>query len=109
MVQMPKYAKFLKDLLTNKRRWDDHETVPLTETCSSIISRKIPPKLKDPGSFTIPCTVGTSEFPRCLYDLGASINLMPLSIFRSLGLGDMKATNMSLQLADHSINLSLWT
>ena len=100
---MPNYAKFLKDLITKKRRWDDHETLPLTETCSSIISRKIPAKLKDPGSFTIPCTVGISDFPRCLCDLGASINLLPLSVFRNLGLGDVKPTNMSLQLADHSI------
>ena len=48
MAQMPKYAKFLKDFITNKRCWDDNKIVPLTETCSSIISRKIPPKLKDP-------------------------------------------------------------
>ena len=64
---------------------------------------KFLPNLKDPGSFTIPCIVGTIGFPRCLCDLGASINLMPLSIFRKLGLGDVKATNMTLQLADHSI------
>ena len=70
--------------------------MPLGETCSSIISRKIPTKLKDPGSFTIPCVVGMNEFPHCLCDLGASINLMPLSIFRKLGLGDVKATNMTL-------------
>ena len=76
LLQMPNYAKFLKNLITKKRRWDDHETIPLTETCSSIISRKIPAKLKDPGSFTIPCIIGPSEFPRCLCDLGASINLL---------------------------------
>ena len=96
LVQMPKYAKFLKEIITNKRTWDNNETVPLGETCSSIISRKIPTKLKDPGSFTIPCVVGMNEFPHCLCDLGASINLMPLSIFRKLGLGDVKATNMTL-------------
>ena len=64
---------------------------------------KIPAKLKDPGSFTIPCIVGTSEFPKFLYDLGASINLLPLSIFRNLELRDVKPTNISLQLVDHSI------
>ena len=100
---MPKYAKFLKEIITNKHTWDNNETVPLGETCSSIISRKIPTKLKDPGSFTIPCIIGINEFPRCLCDLGTSINLMPLSIFRKLGLGDVKAANMTLQLADHSI------
>ena len=77
--------------------------MPLGETCSSIISRKIPTKLKDLGSFTIPCVVGINEFSHCLCNLGASINLMHLSIFRKLGLGDVKATNMTLQLADHSI------
>ena len=91
---MPNYAKFLKELFTKKCIWDDHETVPLTETCSSIISRKIPTKLKDPRSFTIPCIVGTSEFSKCLSDLGASINLLPLSVFRNLGFGDVKPTNM---------------
>ena len=93
----------MKDLITKKSRWDDHKTIPLIETCSSIISRKIPAKLKDLGSFTIPCIVGTSEFPKYLCDLGASINLLPHLFFRNLGLGDVKPTNMSLQLADHSI------
>ena len=73
------------------------------KTCSFIISRKIPIKLKDPGSFTIPCTLNSKEFPKCLCDLGASINLMPLSPFRELNLREMINTNMTLQLADHSI------
>ena len=65
--------------------------------------KKLPTKLKDPGSFMILCIVRTNEFPCCLCDLCASINLMPLSIFRKLGLGDVKVTNMTLQLVDHSI------
>ncbi|XP_050233254.1 uncharacterized protein LOC126681748 [Mercurialis annua] len=100
---MPKYAKFLKDILTNKRKWTDDVTISLTENYSSIISKKIPTKLKDPGSFTIPCVVGDMEFSKCLCDLGASINLMPLSIFQKLVLGDVKETSMLLQLADQSI------
>ncbi|XP_010247553.1 PREDICTED: uncharacterized protein LOC104590540 [Nelumbo nucifera] len=100
---MPQYAKFLKEIITSKRRWEDDQTVSLTEKCTSIITSKMPAKLKDPGSFTIPCVVGSIEFPNCLYDLGASINLMPLSIFRKLGLGEVKPTLMTLQLADHSI------
>ena len=91
---MPNHDKFFKDLITKKRRWDDHETIPLIETCSSIISKKILVKLKDPGSFTIPCVVGNLEFTKCLCDLGASINLMPLSVFKNLGLGDVKPTNI---------------
>lgn len=102
-MQIPKYAKFLKNLITNKLHWDEHEIILLIETCSSIISRKIPTKLKDPESFTIPCIVGTSEFSRCLCDLGVSINLMFLSVFKKLELGDMKSTNISLQVANHFI------
>ena len=100
---MPKYAKFLKDIIINKQKWNENKMVPLTETCSSIILRKIPVKLKDLGIFTIPYTLNSKEFPKCLCDLGASINLMPLSLFRELNLGEVINTNMILYLADHSI------
>ncbi|KAL5574205.1 hypothetical protein UlMin_023802 [Ulmus minor] len=103
LEQMPKYAKFLKEVLSNKRRLEVNEKVMLTEECSAILQRKLPPKLKDPGSFTIPCTIGDFEFDKVLCDLGASINLIPLSIFRKLGLGEVKPTTVSLQLADRSI------
>ncbi|KAL5583050.1 hypothetical protein UlMin_015492 [Ulmus minor] len=103
LEQMPKYAKFLKEVLSNKRRLEANEKVMLTEECRAILQRKIPPKLKDPGSFTIPCTIGDFEFDKVLCDLGASINLMPLSIFRKLSLGEVKPTTVSLQLADRSI------
>ena len=75
----------------------------LIEESSAILQKKLPPKLKDPGSFTIPFTIGKSYFDRALCDLGASINLMPLSVFRKLGLGEVKSTTISLQLADRSI------
>ena len=75
----------------------------LTEECSAILQRKLPPKLKDLGSFTIPCTIGDFIFDKVLCDLGVSINLMPLSTFRKLGLGEVKPTTVSLQLADRSI------
>ncbi|KAL5558879.1 hypothetical protein UlMin_035090 [Ulmus minor] len=100
---MPKYAKFLKEVLSNKRRLEGNEKVMLTEECSAILQRKLPQKLKDPGSFTIPCTIGDFEFDKVLCDLGASINLMPLSIFRKLGFGEVKPTTVTLQLADRSI------
>ncbi|KAL5564470.1 hypothetical protein UlMin_027634 [Ulmus minor] len=103
LEQMPKYAKFLKEVLSNKRRLEANEKVMLTEECSAILQRKLPPKLKDPGSFTIPCTIGDFEFDKVLCDLGASINLMPLSIFKKLSLGEVKPTTVSLQLADRSI------
>ncbi|KAL5577508.1 hypothetical protein UlMin_019207 [Ulmus minor] len=92
--QMPKYAKFLKEVLSKKRRLEGNEKVMLTEECSAILQRKLPQKLKDPGSFTIPCTIGDFEFDKVLCDLGASINLMPLSIFRKLGLGEVKPTRL---------------
>ena len=103
LEQMPTYVKFMKDILSKKRRLEEYETIALTEECSAIIQKKLPQKLKDPGSFTIPCTIGNAVFERALCDLGASINLMPLSIFRRLGLGEAKPTTVTLQLADRSL------
>ncbi|XP_075515330.1 uncharacterized protein LOC142549969 [Primulina tabacum] len=103
LAQMPSYAKFLKEILSNKRKLVDFETVKLSEKCYAILQNKLPPKLKDPGSFSIPCTVGTSNFSKALCDLGASINLMPYSCFEKLKIGEVKPTTISLQLADRSI------
>ncbi|CAN6688478.1 unnamed protein product [Malus baccata var. baccata] len=100
--QVPKYAKFLKELCTNKRRFNDQETVALSEEVSAVLQRKLPPKLEDAGSFTIPCVIGGKEFGRALCDLGASINLMPYSVYESLNLGDLKETKVVIQLADRS-------
>nr|XP_028954195.1 uncharacterized protein LOC103425555 [Malus domestica] len=100
--QVPKYAKFLKELCTNKRRFNDQETVALSEEVSAVLQRKLPPKLKDAGSFTIPCVIGGKEFGRALCDLGASINLMPYSVYESLNLGDLQETKVVIQLADRS-------
>jgi len=103
IAQMLKYAKFLKEILSNKRKLIEFETIALSEECLVIILKKLPPKLKDPGSFTIPCTIGDSHFEKALCDLGASINLMPFSVFRKLGMKEPKYTTISLQLADRSI------
>ena len=103
LEQMPSYVKFMKDILSQKRRLDDFETVNVTEECSAILQRKLPQKLKDPGSFTILCTIGNAIFERALCDLGASINLMPLSISKRLGLGEACPTTVTLQLADRSL------
>ncbi|XP_042972995.1 uncharacterized protein LOC122304796, partial [Carya illinoinensis] len=103
LEQMPNYVKFLKDIISKKRRLEEFETVKLSEECSAILQKKLPQKLKDPGSFTLPCTIGNSFFDKVLCDLGASINLMPLSVCRKLGLEEMKPTTISLQLADRSI------
>ncbi|XP_020272502.1 uncharacterized protein LOC109847682 [Asparagus officinalis] len=71
--QMPSYAKFLKEIISNKMKLEEYETVALTEECSAIIQNKLPPKLKDPGSFSIPCVIGDVSINRALCDLGASV------------------------------------
>ncbi|XP_050217929.1 uncharacterized protein LOC126668795 [Mercurialis annua] len=104
--EMPQYAKFLKDIITNKRSWDSGATVPIPEVCNSIILNDLPAKLKDPGSFSIPCIVCTMSTINCLCDLGTSINLMPLTLFRALcGDQTVKSTSMVLQIADHSLKM----
>ncbi|XP_015947338.1 uncharacterized protein LOC107472329 [Arachis duranensis] len=84
LEQMPLYAKFLKELITKKRSWQEKETVILTQECSAIIQKGLPPKLKDPGSFLIPCTIGNMAIDKSLCDLGASINLMSLTMMKRL-------------------------
>ena len=103
LSQMPKYAKFLKELISNKKKLQECETITLTKECSAIISNKLPLKRKHPGSLTIPCSVGNLKFQRALCDSGASINLMPLSVYRKLGLGEAKPTSIKLQLADRTV------
>ncbi|XP_074323550.1 uncharacterized protein LOC141660464 [Apium graveolens] len=88
--------------MSRKRRLKELEIVAFTEECSAILQKKLSPKLKDPGSFTIPCTIGTQNIGRALCDLGASVNLMPLSIFMKLGVGEVKPTSVRLQLTDRS-------
>ena len=86
LEQMSSYVKFMKDILANKRILIDYETVALSKECSVILYRNLPPKLQDLGIFNIPCSIGNSIFGKALSELYASINLMPLSIFRKLGL-----------------------
>nr|XP_009600328.1 uncharacterized protein LOC104095814 [Nicotiana tomentosiformis] len=103
LQEVPKYAKYIKDIVANTRRLAEFETVALTEECSSRIQSKIPHKLKDPGSFTIQISIGKRTVGRALCDLGASINLMLLSVFRQLGLGEPRPTTVILQLVDRSL------
>ena len=93
----------MKEVMSKKRRLEEYEMVKLVVECSSIIQWKLPKKKKDLGSFTILCAIGKSNFERALCDLGASINFMPLSIFRKLGFGEVKPMTISLQMADRSI------
>ena len=100
--QVPAYAQFLKSLCMNKKKFKDDETFVLNEEVSAIIQRRLPPKMQDPGSFTIGCTIGESVFEGALMDLGASVNLLPLVIFKKLQIGELKPTSIRLQLADQS-------
>ena len=102
LEQMPNYVKFLKDILTKKRRLGEFEIIALTQECSCMLQCKISQKMKDPGSFTILCSIGTKYSGKALCDLGASINLMPLSVFKQLGVGECRPTTVTLQLADRS-------
>ncbi|XP_050888585.1 uncharacterized protein LOC127093717 [Lathyrus oleraceus] len=90
--------------IISKRRTIDTNPIILTETCSSISQgMKIPMKKKDRGAVTIPCTIGDRSFKKALIDLGASVSLMSLSIYKKLGIGAMQDTRMTLQFADHLI------
>ncbi|KAK8997016.1 hypothetical protein V6N11_020508 [Hibiscus sabdariffa] len=100
--QMPNYAKFLKDMVSKWTRLSEFETVAMTEGCRAMLHNRLPPKLKDPSSFTIPCAIGNHYVGKALCDLGASINLMPKSVFQRLGIGKARPTTVMLQLADRS-------
>ncbi|XP_021985729.1 uncharacterized protein LOC110881895 [Helianthus annuus] len=92
LQSMPKYVKFLKDLLRNKEKLEELSTVPLNGGCSSVVLNKLPEKLTDPDIFTIPCLFGSNTNTRALADLGASINLMPFSLYEKLDLGEISPT-----------------
>ncbi|KAL0315257.1 UNVERIFIED_CONTAM: hypothetical protein Scaly_2873000 [Sesamum calycinum] len=100
---MPSYAKVLKEVISNKRKWEGGEMVKLNEECSIILQNKLPPKLNDPGSFSIPCTIGNTNFDKVLCDLRVSVNLMSYSIFEKVGMHELTPTIITLQLADRSI------
>ena len=103
LSQMLGYVKFMKDILAKKRKLEDYETVALSEGYNVILQKKIPYKLKDPCSFTIPCAIGNAVFEKTLCYLGASNNLMPLSTFKKLNLGEARLTTITLQLEDRSL------
>ena len=103
--QMRIYAKCLKEILSKKRKIAEEGIVNLTATCSAVIKQKLAAKMKDPGCFTIPCSIGKYEFKKALCDFGASINLMPLSVVQRFSLGQLTPTTITLQMADRSMAL----
>ncbi|XP_045795991.1 uncharacterized protein LOC123890420 [Trifolium pratense] len=113
--QIPKYAKFLKDLCTHKRKLKENERISLGRNVSafiqpktgssanvSVISQTMPEKCDDPGVFAIPCSIGDRKFENCMLDLGAGINVMPTSIYNNLDLGPLQPTGLIVQLANRS-------
>ena len=100
---MPLYSKFLKDMLTRKHKYIHQENIVVEGNYTAVIQKILPPKHKDPGSVTIPCSIGEVAVGKYLIELGASINLMPLSMCRRLGELEIMHTRMTLQLADRSI------
>ena len=103
--QVPTYAKFLKDLCTVKRSLNVNKKAFLTEQVSAIIGNKTPVKYKDPGCPTISVNIGGTSVEKALLDLGASVNLLPYSMYKRLGLGELKPTSITLSLADRSIKI----
>ncbi|KAL5583288.1 hypothetical protein UlMin_015730 [Ulmus minor] len=101
--QVPSYAKVIKDLCTLKRKHNVKKTAFLAEQASAVIDSKTPPKYKDPGCPTVACQIGNQACGQALLDLGASVNLMPYSVYLQLGLGEIKPTTVVLQLADRSV------
>ncbi|KAG9440073.1 hypothetical protein H6P81_020238 [Aristolochia fimbriata] len=105
LKQIPLYGKFLKEVLSRKRKIEEKGTVVLNENCSAILKNELPRKLKDPGSFIIPCEIGSNKFANALCDLGASVNLMPLSLCKYLKIGEPQETGITLQFADRSTKI----
>ena len=103
LAQRPHYAKFMKDVISIKRKLYEGGVVSLFSNCSAIIKKNLPQKMQDPGSFIIPCTIGNYEFGKYLCDLGANIKLMPLSMVSRLSLRELTPTTMSLQMANKSM------
>ena len=101
--QMPNYGKFLKDILRKKKKIAEEGVVSLTATCSAVMQESLPAKMKDHGSFTIPCTIGKYKFKKALCDSCANINLIPLSVVQRLSLGELTPTTITLQMADRSM------
>ncbi|GJT77759.1 reverse transcriptase domain-containing protein [Tanacetum coccineum] len=103
LLLMPRFAPTIKNLLMNKEKLFELAKIPLNENCSAMLLKKLPEKLGDPGKFLIPCDFPGMDVCHALADLGASINLMPLSIWKKLSLPELTPTRMTLELADRSI------
>ncbi|KAK9092516.1 hypothetical protein Syun_027427 [Stephania yunnanensis] len=103
LAHMPRYAKLLKDLCTSKGRLKGNEKITVGENVSAILRKTLPTKCEDPGMFTVPCTIGEVEIQKAMCDLGASINVMPLSIYETLKVASKGYFGIVIHLADRSV------
>ncbi|XP_023738283.1 uncharacterized protein LOC111886279 [Lactuca sativa] len=103
---MPKYAKFLKELLTNRRKMEEVKKVVLNENCSAAMLNKLPKKKGDPGSLTLPCQFGNLATIHALADSGASVNLMPYSFFKKLDHPEPRPIRMTIHLANKTVTFT---
>lgn len=100
---MLNYVKFLKEVMSNKKKLEAYDIVILSENCSALRQKKLLEKLKDLCSFTIPYKIGEHSFSEALCDLGASINLMPLFVVEKLKLGKLEPMSLPIQMTDRSL------
>ena len=105
-MHVPTYARYIKDIINNKRPLPTTEVVKLTEQCSAAILNQPPEKKKDPRCSTITCSIGAQHFSRALCDLGASVSVMPKAVYDKLNFTHLTPTLMYLQLADSSVRYS---
>jgi hypothetical protein len=106
-IQVPTYAKYIRDILNKKRPLPSTEVIKLTEECSAAILNKLSEKKKDPGCPTIDCSIGDQHFNNTLCDLGASVSVMPAAVYHKLDHSVLEPTSMCLQLADQSVRYPL--
>ncbi|GJV00870.1 reverse transcriptase domain-containing protein [Tanacetum coccineum] len=103
LAHMPKFSKMVKDLLTNKEKLLELANTPLNENCSTALLKKLPEKLRGTGRFLISCNFYGLESCMALADLGASINLKPLFVWKKLSLPELTPTRMTLELATRTV------
>ena len=100
---MPQSEKFMKDILSKKRKITKEGIVSLTATCSAVIQKTLPEKMQGPGSFTIPYKIRDANMGKALCDSRARINLMSLSVAQRLSLGELTPTAITLQMVDRTL------
>ncbi|GJW66116.1 zinc knuckle CX2CX4HX4C containing protein [Tanacetum coccineum] len=100
--QTNNYAKHMKDLVESKLQTNDDEEIRMNPRCSALLQNRLPPKEQDPGSFILPCFIGKLDFKNALAYLGASISIMPLLMYKRLGIGKLEPINMVIEMADNT-------